>query len=261
MALMNTKGLSTNLTPRFNYYVYVYRDPRDNKIFYIGKGCEERIGKHLTDYRESKKTQKIKEIRDAGKEPIIEYLRDGLDEKTAYSFEALAIDVIGIDYLTNVNHPPGLKKYKKLDKTKSHNMDSELLTAIIDPNETKIIEPAILIRINQSFWNGMSDKELYDVTRGIWPMSTRRNGARYAFAVFKGIVMEVYEINEWHRAGTTSYATRPDVTYENIDPDRRRRWEFTGEPADKKIRDKYRLKSVKKYFVKNSQYPITYVNC
>ncbi len=68
-------------------------------------------------------------------------------------------------------------------------MDSKLLTAIFDPNEAKIRESAILIKINQSYRNGMSGDALYEVTRGIWPMSIRRNGARYAFAVFKGIIM------------------------------------------------------------------------
>ncbi len=83
-------------------FTFIRNPLDDNKIFYIGKGCGERIISHLNDPTESKKTQKIKEILNAGKEPLLEYLRDGLDEDTALRFEALAIDVIGVSNLTNV---------------------------------------------------------------------------------------------------------------------------------------------------------------
>ena len=84
-------------------------------------------------------------------------------------------------------------------------------------------------------------------------MGARRERASYAFAVFEGIVREVYKINEWFPAGTTP-STRGDL----YDPER---WEFVGDVAEKGIRDKYILKSVDDYFSRNQQNPITYVNC
>jgi uncharacterized protein len=59
-----------------------------------------------------------------------------------------------------------------------------------------IEEPVLLIRPNQRYKHGISAKELYEVTRGIWVLGPRREGVTYAFAVFEGIVWEVYEISE-----------------------------------------------------------------
>ncbi len=91
------------------------------------------------------------------------------------------------------------------------------------PCEVQI--PALLIRINRLYRHGMSALELYEATRGTWKLSARRNDARYAFAVFEALVREVYEIEAWHRAASTPYATR-DATKLKVD-----RWEFTGRPA------------------------------
>lgn len=118
-----------------------------------------------------------------------------------------------------------------------------------------IIEPAILIRINQFYLEGMSGKALYEATRGVWRVGERRNEAIIAIAVFQGIVKEVYHIESWHPAGTTPYETRPPETY-NIP----KRWEFIGRVADPKIKSKYVDGNVKHYFSKGGRNPITYVN-
>ena len=55
-----------------------------------------------------------------------------------------------------------------------------------------IVEPTILIRINQFYRQGMSGKELYEATRGVWKVGIRREKVRIAMAVFKGFVKEVY---------------------------------------------------------------------
>jgi serine/threonine protein kinase len=69
----------------------------------------------------------------------------------------------------------------------------------------RITEPALLIRINRLYREGMSAEALYDSTRGVWRVGTRREGAKYAMAVYGGVVREVYEIDRWHPAGTTPY--------------------------------------------------------
>lgn len=77
----------------------------------------------------------------------------------------------------------------------------------------------------------------------------------YAMAVYRGIILEVYQIHGWHPAGTTLYTIRTDVTQETA------RWEFVGERAKDFIRDKYYLKSVNHLFPQGSQTPFRYVNC
>ena len=119
----------------------------------------------------------------------------------------------------------------------------------------KISEPAVLIRINQMYSPGMSTQALYEATRGVWVIGERRNQVQYAFAVAKGIVREVYEVDTWHPAGTTPYETRPfhDVNLNG-------RWEFLGEVAPQRIREKYLDVSVSHYFAKGAANPIMYLN-
>lgn len=81
------------------FCVYLYRNPLNQEIFYIGEGTISRASdlKNRTD--ETLKV--IKKIRDDGKEPEIEILREGLDNETALMYEGVAIDVIGLENLTN----------------------------------------------------------------------------------------------------------------------------------------------------------------
>jgi hypothetical protein len=248
--MYETDELSQNMIERLNYYVYLYIDPRDDKIFYVGEGTGNRALSHLYDQTESKKVEKIREIIETGDKPRIEILRYGLSQRMALNVEAAVIDVIGIDNLTNE---------KRGTDTEHGRMGLELIEAIIDPIEDDIKEHVILIRVNQLYRYGMSDQELYDATRGIWDMADRKYNADYAFSVFMGIVMDVYKIKSWHRAGTTPYPTRPNMTRNNIAPERLGFWEFIREPVSDEIRNKYRMKSVKKYL--SSRNAFLYVNC
>lgn len=117
-------------------------------------------------------------------------------------------------------------------------------------------EPALLIRISQLYEPGMSDQALYDTMRGVWALGERREMARFALAVYHGVVLEVYNIRQWHPAGTTTYVHRV------IDLSRyARRWEFTGEPAPEAIRAKYVGRSVAGYFLQGAANPVMYINC
>ena len=117
-----------------------------------------------------------------------------------------------------------------------------------------IQQKTVLIRINQSYYDGISRQELYEVTRGIWVMGERRETAELAMAVFKGVVLEVYRVHEWHPAGTTKYEIRDDKDFLGCG-----RWEFTGKRAED-IRDEFIGKSIKHYLVPHDSNPIVYVN-
>ena len=56
-----------------------------------------------------------------------------------------------------------------------------------------VMEPALLIRLTDSYRPGMSDVALYEATRGVWRIGPRREGARLALAVHDGLVKEVYQ--------------------------------------------------------------------
>ena len=122
-------------------------------------------------------------------------------------------------------------------------------------NKVHILEPAILIRINQFYREGMSNIALYEATRGVWRVGKNREKANIAIAVYNGQIKSIYNIKSWHPAGTTSYQTRHPDTY-NIPG----RWEFIGDDANSEIILKYVGKNISHYFQKGAQNPIMYLN-
>lgn len=123
------------------------------------------------------------------------------------------------------------------------------------PEPVEVDDPALLIRINRLYRPGMTAQALYEATRGVWRVGARREGVKFALAVFEGVVREVYDIEEWHRAGSTPYSTRERDALP-LDG----RWEFTGRPAPKELREKYVGRSVAAYFTRGQQNPLVYVN-
>ncbi len=245
------RSLKPGMAEKLGYYVYLYVDPRNGKVFYIGKGKGERCLDHLLEDDDHPKVNRIREILDAGLEPKIEILAHGIaTSEEAYLVEAAAIDLIGLKELTNkvTGHNSLLYGRKSLKE----------LEVFYCPMNADIPDPVVLIRINELYRNGMSAQELYDATRGVWILSLERaRGAKYAFAVFEGIVKEVYEPELWQDAQVDSYETRKDLTPE----DGKGRIEFIGKLAPEAIRSKYIDKSVASSFVFGSQNPCKYINC
>jgi hypothetical protein len=243
-----TSSFSPAVARKLGYYVYLYIDPFTDEVFYVGKGTGNRAFSHLNEDTDKEKAKRIKAIRKEGEEPKIEILVHGLkDEATALKIEAAVIDLIGKDKLTN--------RVKGYHSKSSGRMNLEQIRSLYEAKPVKITEPAILIRINQMYRHTMSPIELYEATRGAWVIGENRNKAKYAFAVYVGIVREVYEIQGWFPFGSTEMFTR-DYDVED-DP---RRWEFVGRIAKPDVRKKYLYGSVTHYYPKTSQNPITYVN-
>ncbi|WP_445002999.1 hypothetical protein [Halomonas mongoliensis] len=114
----------------------------------------------------------------------------------------------------------------------------------------KITQPSVLIRVSRSWHEGISDNELYEVTRGVWRIGERRERVELAFAVAGGIVREVYRVLSWHLAGSTPYHTRPhgDICIDG-------RWKFVG-VAGEGERHRYKGMDVSGWFEKGSSNPI-----
>jgi hypothetical protein len=239
---------------KLKYYVYVYRDPRNNEVFYVGKGKGNRAFTHLQDESERRKAIRIGEIRRAGKEPVIEVLTHGLDsEVTALKVEAAIIDLLGPKVLTNEVRGHHANEFGI--------MDLDQVRSRYAAKETAIVDRVCLIRINKRFRYGMSPQELYDSTRGIWRITPETRDPEFALAVFGGVVQEVYRIAKWFKAGTTYYSSRDDELRGRIEGIDAARWELVGAIAEEKVRRRYRYKSVRKSLPKNSQNPVLYVNC
>jgi len=113
----------------------------------------------------------------------------------------------------------------------------------------------MLIRINQAYRYGMSDVELYDATRSAWRVGAKRGRVEYAFAVFEGVVREVYRITGWIDGGSTFNVRRGGHAVA-----RPGRQEFVGTLADDRPRKRYINRYVGHLFPGGAQNPIKYVD-
>jgi hypothetical protein len=245
------QAFSPFVIEQLKYYVYTYSDPRTGKVFHAGKGKGNRVFSHLKELRERQKTEQLQELESLGLAPDIAILIHGLSKESL---------------------PPNVSDLKELEQMVSRQsrgegasfgrMSIDQIKGHYEPERCDIEEPSLLIRINRAYRDNMPAGELYEYTRGRWKIDVERaKKAKYGFAVYQGIIREVYEISEWHRAGETS---EERLEQEGIigtdDPALHRRYEFTGSVAPNDIRSKYLLKSVRHEFNKGSANPIKYKN-
>lgn len=228
------------------FYVYAYIDPRDNTVFYIGKGVGTRATDHLFDKSESKKVNRIKSILVDGFEPRIDIIAHQLrDDLESSRVEAALIELYGLNQLTNIVRGRFSSNYPRrplIDFIMEHS-----------PQPAQVTDPCLLIRINRQFKYGMSAIDLYESTRGIWVVGERRNKAKFAMAVYAGIIREIYQIESWHPAGTTNYVTRSQT---ELAVQNNKRWEFVGHVALEPYCTKYLGVSVAHLFRLGQQNPI-----
>jgi len=124
-----------------------------------------------------------------------------------------------------------------------------------DTEEAEITDPVLLIRINQLFKDDMTPEELYKVTRGVWKVDVNKaEKCKYVFAVYGGIIREVYEVHTWFPADTLENYWTP-FQQKKV----RGRYAFNGRRADDSIRKKYNGKSVEGIWSQGAQNPIKYI--
>jgi len=243
---------SSPVIQALKYYVYIYSHPVTGEIFYIGKGKGNRIFQHLHDTSESKKVQYIQDLKSQDLTPKLEIIVHGLDDTTALRVESAMIDLLDINNLTN--------KQSGYKSASFGRMTLQHVNALYDKEPVEITDPVILIRINQAFRYNMSAVELYDHTRCHWKLNPdKASKVNYALSIYEGVVQEVYEIYHWHEAGATFSIANYDNNSDTRKKDHAKgRYEFIGHIADKKVREKYRFKSVGHYFRKGNSNPIMY---
>lgn len=256
--MKSIQEFSASIIEKLDFYVYVLIEPETNQVFYVGKGVGNRIFAHVNaavkDETASDKLDKIREIRAKGLEVRHIIHRHGLCEKEAFEVEAALIDFIGLSGLTN--------QVQGFNSDDRGQMTVSEVVAKYEAPVAEIVEPVILITVNRLYQRGMSAEMLYEITRGKWVIGTRRNKAEYAFAVYKGIIREVYEIERWLPAQIEeSEARRKWVaeTSADVEVKHKNRWQFEGKIAQKL--QHYIGASTENYQVMGAQNPIRYVNC
>ena len=119
-----------------------------------------------------------------------------------------------------------------------------------------ISEAAVLLRLASRYREDMSAQELYEVTRGPWRIAAaKRDRIEYALAIADGVVREVYRVEQWQEAGSTPYQTRPQAEVKVAG-----RWEFSGKPAPKAVRERYLGASVAEHYSGGNPNPVRYLN-
>lgn len=249
-ATMSISSISPAVADSLGWYVYLYVDPRDGTVFYVGKGRGQRCLAHLRSSDGSRKARRIREIRRAGLSPRVDLLAHTLpDEATAASVEGATIDLLGLRNLTN--------EVRGLETSTRGRQTLEGLVAAYTRTPVTIREPSLLFRIRQKFVDGMSPEALYEATRGVWRLNlARARAARLAFAVVHGVIREAYVIDgaRWAPAGSSRYATRS-----RAEVARPGRWEFAGQVAPRGVRNRYVNRDVSGHFVQGQRSPVIYV--
>ena len=107
-------------------------------------------------------------------------------------------------------------------------------------SERDIHHDLVVIKINRTYYDGISAEALYDYTRGIWKRKIESvSVADYALSVVFGIVVEVYKIDHWMPASETKFTAR------KVDPKKAaERIAFVGSVAEESVRKRYVGKSV-----------------
>lgn len=170
------------------YYVYSLTDPRTNKVFYIGKGCGQRIFMHvqdaLKDSRKSDKLDLIREIHGLGLEVDHCVLRHGMTEEAAFEVEAFAIDCR--PELTNKVKGHGMYRGPQ----SAQEIDIRYGAEEADLYGVKVM----IIKINKSF----GKLNTWDATRFSWVVNPIiAMNADIVLGVANGIIRGVYVPEKW----------------------------------------------------------------
>lgn len=138
MRLTQYKELDSKKRSEMRYFVYIYIDPRNNEVFYVGKGTRNRL--EYTDRNEAV-NYRLSDIAKSNTEPIIAPIRFNLDEDTAYEIEATLLDLLSFNptfSLKNVSQGKytnlrGIKAFTEFVRIKNGESNN-IIIKLDDPN-------------------------------------------------------------------------------------------------------------------------------
>jgi uncharacterized protein len=250
-------GFSRQVQEKLGWYVYLLADPRNQQVFYVGKGRGDRAYAHALDAQDvldhpelqSAKHQRILEIERSGHEVSVLVLRHAIDSaKQAYVIEAAAID------LMHHLQPGALLNVVLGHHHAQHGLmsaaDVEGLYNAPPAPEPKV--PILLVSLNKLWTPTLTAEELQERTTGWWKASgVLKKKPAYIMGVHNGVVRSVYKPLEWRTRREGDRGWKPE---EALKPSR---YGCTVNEAPE-MRD-WLNKDVTRFLTANPQWSIRYI--
>ena len=205
---MMIQEFTPSVIDALKYYVYCLVDPRDNRIFYIGKGKGNRVFQHakdsLNENDQSLKLDIIRSILNEGKQVGLYILRHNMTEETAFTVESVLIDLLTYTKFNKTNqlanivagHHQWDEGIKSIDE----------INAIYNCDAIDVIsgDTLLLVSLNRSFDQAKAEGvyrrvDIYEATRKYWDnISEKRvQEIKYVLGVYKGVVRSVVDVGSW----------------------------------------------------------------
>lgn len=229
------KEFSKEAIDNLKYYVYKLIDPRDGKVFYIGKGKGNRVFSHINlseryetkDEEISDKISLIREIKNDGLDVIAVIHRHGInDEDTAYQVEAALIDEY--NNLTNIQSGHNSNDYGPINVNQVESIYGLEKLKVDDIDKS---DKLLLIKIREEYIKN-NDNDIYRTVRYAWSLSKNRvNDIKMVAAVVNGVIKKVYRVDRWYYV-----PERDRYAFEGV--------EIDSKYLNKRIPDEYRKKGM-----------------
>ena len=199
------KFFKQSVKEALNFYVYALVDPRDKKIFYVGKGSGDRVFQHaedsLNDNDESLKFSTIRDIHSANLEVEYYIIRHNLSEHEAYLVESTIIDLLTYEAFNRENILTNV--------VKGHHQWNEGIKTEEEINilyDCKKIEPIpgdklLLVSLNKTYKQSKAKgiyrrTDDYESARKYWKLSdAKAHQVQYVLGIYRGIVRIVIKVN------------------------------------------------------------------
>ncbi len=222
------------------YYVYCLIDSRDKTIFYIGKGCGNRVFAHEQEIAEKEKNKRIHDIQEDNATVEKYIIRHGLTECEAFHLEAALIDIFSSNVWSSRKLLNIMGGHHCLDNGMKSISEIEAYYCVEDITKAEIKHNCLIVNINKTY---ETNQNVYDATRKSWLLNASKiNDIELVISEYHGIFRAIYKPEKW---------------YTKLDEKGRTRWLFEG----KDVSDKYPtyINKHNTFKKRGAQNPISYV--
>ncbi len=190
---------------RLGNYIYTLKDPRDNKVFYVGQGAGDRVFSHLNEAEEllkgntsyNSKRARIVDIWHSGENVEWLILSHSLPDESVDHVESAVINALEVSQNGQCLNIIGGPRSSLLSEREV----KALSASAINPNFK--IEKVFIFPTNNAL--EASAESVYQSTRASWRVNKKYfSGTSYAVGVKDGISIGSFKINEWVSHGEKS---------------------------------------------------------